>query len=167
MWYLLDEVLIRASHHRRAAPMKRMPICREYRKHLVYESWQDGGIDDVAFKEHYDEGYSYAHSCQDTHDKDVFHYIFQKDGSDERGSCGMCGTEFSPDPEDMRVTEDSCKRMPPWFDGQLDIRLAPETRALLKDFRPGRRAALAFLKKYGTEAAREAARDARATGARK
>ncbi len=139
--------------------MKRMPICAEYRKHIICESWKDGGIDDVAFKAHYDNGYSYAHSCQDTHDKGVVHYIFLKSGSDEQGSCGMCGTEFSF-PEDMRVTEDSCKRMPPWYDGRLDIRVTPRTRALLLDYRSGRRAAFEHIKKFGTRAPV-------ATGARK
>jgi len=143
----------------REAMRKRRKICGEYSKHIVCESWEGGGIDDVAFKAHYDEGYIYAHSCQDTHDKDVFHYIFQKDGSDEIGSCGMCGTEFSINLESMRITEDSCKMMPPWYDSQLDIRLAPRTRDLLLTYRSGQRAAFA-IKKFRTGAPA-------ATGARK
>lgn len=132
--------------------MKKSLICAEYRKHFICESWRGGGIDDVAFKARYDEGYSYVHSCQDTHEKDVFHYVFQKDGSNERGSCGMCGTEFSLDQDAMRATEDSCKRMPPYGDGQLDIRLVPRTRDLMLNDRTGRRAAFAYLKKFGSGA---------------
>ena len=144
--------------------MKKRKICAEYSEHIVCESWGGGGIDDVAFKAHSDEGYIYAHSCQDTHDKDVFHYIFQKDGSDKLacvpGACGMCGTEYSINLESMRITEDSCKTMPPWYADPLDIRLAPRTRDLLLAYRPGRRAAFAYIKKFGTRAPA-------ATGARK
>ena len=103
--------------------MKKAFIGGENCDGIICESWEGGGITDVAFKQRYDDGYRYAHSCQDTHDSDVFHYIFQSDDSDEPlGSCGMCGmwgSEFSHDPETMR---DSCP---------MDIRLPPETRAFL------------------------------------
>ncbi|KKM17217.1 hypothetical protein LCGC14_1677960 [marine sediment metagenome] len=115
-----------------------MKICGEYRKHIVCESWQGGGIDDVAFKSHYDDGYHFAHSCQDTHDEDVFHYIFQKDDSDEPlGSCGMCGESLTTDSLSLSYSHASREEdaLPLFFSNeQVDIRLAPGTRASFAEF---------------------------------
>lgn len=90
-------------------------------KGFCVESWQGGGIDDVAFKQRYDEGFEIGHSCQDEEDKDIFHYIFIREGSKMKVACEMCGTECSLDPEAMRVT----------LEEKMDIRLAPETRDFL------------------------------------
>lgn len=65
-------------------------------KGIVSESWQGGGISDIVFKKRYDDGYEFVHCCQDVDIDDVYHYIFQKYGSDEPlGYCGMCRTRLT------------------------------------------------------------------------
>lgn len=117
---------------------------------ICIESWEGGGIDDVAFKARYDGGYEIGHSCQDAHDKDVFHYLFIVKGSKIKVSCSMCGTECSLDPEAFR--DEGC-------DGELvTVRLAPEARDSLLAFvlsRQGRAAGYEAKLVPGTKAALE------------
>lgn len=75
---------------------------------VVAECWQGGSITEVAFQARYDDGYEIVHSCQDALDEDVFHYIFQKEDSNEPlGYCGMCRTRLAPYDQDDRDTKNT------------------------------------------------------------
>ncbi len=85
------------------------------------ESWEGGGIDDVAFNERYKAGYSLIHSCQDKEDEGTYHYVFQKKSSKMLATCSMCGVKCSLDPEAFYV----------YSNEKIDLRVPPGTREAL------------------------------------